>query len=107
VAYHQQVLDASDKTLIPSAQNAEPKALPVAVRPAFVGHLTEATQISSRLRRSPEVRKAVQTPIAVLCRDGVQDAGAQTLVDIVRKLDIGSLVRCASRGGRNHVSGAP
>ena len=32
VAYHQQVLDAVDKSLIPSAQNAELKALLVAVR---------------------------------------------------------------------------
>src|SRR6185437_12356283 len=36
VAYHQQVIDAMDKTLIPSAQNAELKALLVKVRPAFV-----------------------------------------------------------------------
>ena len=39
VAYHQQVLDALDKTLIPGAQNAELKALLVKVRPAFVAHL--------------------------------------------------------------------
>ena len=49
VAYHQQVLDAIDKTLIPSAQNAELKALLVAVRPAFVGHLEHAKQIQSGL----------------------------------------------------------
>ena len=49
VAYHQQVLDAIDKTLIPSAQNAELKALLVAVRPAFVGHLEHAKQIQSNL----------------------------------------------------------
>ena len=36
VAYHQQVLDAVDKTLIPSAKNEELKALLVKVRPAFV-----------------------------------------------------------------------
>src|SRR3954462_5113711 len=35
VAYHQAVLDAIDKTLIPSAQNAELKALITKVRPAF------------------------------------------------------------------------
>jgi putative membrane protein len=42
VAYHQQVLDALDKTLIPGAQNAELKALLVKVRPAFVAHLEHA-----------------------------------------------------------------
>ena len=51
VAYHQQVLDAIDKTLIPSAQNAELKALLVAVRPAFVGHLERAKQIQASLSR--------------------------------------------------------
>jgi len=51
VAYHQQVLDAIDKTLIPSAQNAELKALLVAVRPAFVGHLEHAKQIQAGLDR--------------------------------------------------------
>src|SRR5689334_12793254 len=35
VTYHQQVLDALDKTLIPNAQNAELKALLVKTRPAF------------------------------------------------------------------------
>jgi len=49
VTYHQQVLDAIDKTLIPSAQNAELKALLVAVRPAFVGHLEHAKMIQSAL----------------------------------------------------------
>ena len=49
VAYHQQVIAAIDKTLIPSAQNAELKALLVAVRPAFVGHLEHAQQIQASL----------------------------------------------------------
>ena len=49
VAYHQQVLDAIDTTLIPSAQNAELKALLVAVRPAFVGHLEHAKMIQASL----------------------------------------------------------
>ena len=49
VAYHEAVLDAIDKTLIPSAQNAELKALLVAVRPAFVGHLEHAKMIQSKL----------------------------------------------------------
>ena len=49
VAYHQQVLDAVDKTLIPSAQNAELKALLVAVRPAFVAHLEHAKMLQATL----------------------------------------------------------
>ena len=49
VAYHQQVLDAIDKTLIPSAQNAELKALLVAVRPAFVAHLDHAKNLQASL----------------------------------------------------------
>lgn len=42
VAYHQQVIDALDKVLIPGATNAELKALLVKVRPAFVAHLEHA-----------------------------------------------------------------
>ena len=42
VAYHQQVLDAMDKVLIPNAQNAQLKALLIQVRPAFVAHLAHA-----------------------------------------------------------------
>jgi len=49
VAYHQQVLDALDKTLIPSAKNVELKALLVKVRPAFVAHLEHAKQIQASL----------------------------------------------------------
>ena len=49
VAYHQAVLDAVDKTLIPSAQNADLKALLVKVRPAFVSHLEMAKQIQAKL----------------------------------------------------------
>jgi putative membrane protein len=50
VAYHQQVLDAVDKVLIPSAQNAELKALLVKVRPAFVAHLEHAKHVRSSLK---------------------------------------------------------
>ncbi len=50
VAYHQAVIDAIDKTLIPSAQNAELKALLVKVRPAFVAHLEHAKQLQSSLK---------------------------------------------------------
>jgi putative membrane protein len=49
VTYHQSVLDALDKTLIPSAQNAELKALLVKVRPAFVAHLEHAKSLQSSL----------------------------------------------------------
>jgi putative membrane protein len=49
VAYHQQVLDALDKTLIPSAQNAELKNLLVTVRPAFVAHLEHAKMVQANL----------------------------------------------------------
>jgi putative membrane protein len=50
VAYHQAVLDAVDKTLVPSAQNAELKALIVQVRPAFVAHLEQAKKVQSSLK---------------------------------------------------------
>ena len=49
VAYHQAVLDAVDKTLIPSAKNAELKALLVKVRPAFVAHLAHAKMLQAQL----------------------------------------------------------
>jgi putative membrane protein len=49
VIYHQQVLDAIDKTLIPDARNAELKALLVKVRPAFVAHLEHAKHLQSTL----------------------------------------------------------
>jgi putative membrane protein len=52
VAYHQQVLDAIDKTLIPGAQNAELKALLVKVRPAFVAHLEHAKKVQAALGKS-------------------------------------------------------
>jgi putative membrane protein len=51
VAYHQAVIDAIDKTLIPSAQNAELKALLVKVRPAFVAHMEHAKMIQSSLAK--------------------------------------------------------
>jgi len=51
VAYHQQVLDAIDTTLIPSAQNAELKALLVKVRPAFVAHLEHAKHLQASLEK--------------------------------------------------------
>lgn len=50
VAYHQAVMNALDKTLIPSAQNAELKALLVKVRPAFVAHLDHAKHMQSSMK---------------------------------------------------------
>jgi putative membrane protein len=50
VTYHQTVLDALDKTLIPNASNAELKALLVKVRPAFVAHLEHAKHIQAELK---------------------------------------------------------
>jgi len=47
VVYHQQVIDALDKTLIPDATNAELKALLVKVRPAFVAHLEHAKRLQA------------------------------------------------------------
>jgi putative membrane protein len=49
VDYHQQVLDAVDKTLIPSAKNPELKGLIEKVRPAFVAHLEHAKHIQADL----------------------------------------------------------
>ena len=51
VAYHTQVLDAVDKVLIPSASNAELKALLVKVRPAFVAHLEHAKHLQAALNK--------------------------------------------------------
>ena len=51
VGYHQAVFDAVDKTLIPSASNADLKALLVKVRPAFVAHLDHAKMIQSKLNK--------------------------------------------------------
>ena len=50
VAYHQAVLDAMDKTLVPSAKNEELKALLVKVRPAFVAHLDHAKHLQETLK---------------------------------------------------------
>ena len=49
VAYHEQVLEAVDKTLIPGAKNEELKALLVKVRPAFVAHRDHAKKIQASL----------------------------------------------------------
>jgi len=49
VAYHEQVLDAIDKVLIPNAKNAELKGLIEKVRPAFVAHLEHAKMLQGKL----------------------------------------------------------
>ena len=51
VEYHQTVIDALDKTLIPSAKNEDLKALLVKVRPAFVAHLDHAKMLQSQLAK--------------------------------------------------------
>lgn len=52
VTYHQTVIDALDKTLIPNASNAELKALLEKSRPAFVEHLDHAKQLQAKLGKS-------------------------------------------------------
>ncbi len=49
VEYHQAVLDAVDKTLIPGAKNEELKALLVKTRPAFVAHLEHAKHVQAEI----------------------------------------------------------
>lgn len=49
VAYHQSVIDALDKVLIPSAHNPQLKALLEKARPIFMEHLEHARQIQSSL----------------------------------------------------------
>jgi len=50
VTYHQTVLDAIDKTLLPNAKNAELKGLLEKVRPAIDAHLQHAKQIQASLQ---------------------------------------------------------
>ena len=49
VAYHQQVLDAIDSTLLPNAQNADLRALLEQTRPAIASHLDMARRIQTTL----------------------------------------------------------
>ena len=51
VTYHQAVLDAIDKTLVPNAKNEELKGLIVKVRPAFVAHLEHAKMMQASLSK--------------------------------------------------------
>jgi putative membrane protein len=50
VSYHQAVIDALDKTLVPNAKNTELKDTLEKVRPAFVAHLEHARQIQQSLK---------------------------------------------------------
>lgn len=50
VEYHQTVLDAIDKTLIPNAQNADLKKLLTDTRPAVAAHLQMAKDIQTQLQ---------------------------------------------------------
>lgn len=50
VTYHQAVIDALDKTLIPNAKNAELKDLLVKTKPAFVAHLDHAKKVQQALK---------------------------------------------------------
>ncbi|HET8712596.1 MAG TPA: DUF4142 domain-containing protein [Gemmatimonadales bacterium] len=49
VGYHQAVLDAIDKVLVPTTDNAELKKLLVDVRPAIAAHLEHAKQLRAQL----------------------------------------------------------
>lgn len=50
VTYHQTVIDALDKTLIPNARNAELKDTLVKTRPAFVAHLEHAKKLQAAMQ---------------------------------------------------------
>jgi putative membrane protein len=50
VTYHQTVLDALDKTLIPNAKNAELKSLLESVRPVIASHLQHAKTLQSSVK---------------------------------------------------------
>ena len=52
VTYHQDVITALDKTLIPNAKNKELKDLLMNVRPSFEAHLTHAKAVQAKLGRS-------------------------------------------------------
>src|SRR5207253_4010987 len=51
VTYHQAVLDALDKTLIPQTQNAELKAFLQKIRPVVAAHLDRAKSVQAGLSK--------------------------------------------------------
>ncbi len=57
VTYHEQVLDAIDKVLVPSAQNAELKGLIEKVRPAIQAHLDHAKHVQADLGKRADSGK--------------------------------------------------
>jgi putative membrane protein len=52
VTFHEQVLAAVDKTLIPGATNEELKALLVKARPMFVEHLEQAKKLQASVSKA-------------------------------------------------------
>jgi putative membrane protein len=57
IAYHQAVLDAIDKVLVPTTENVELKQLLVDVRPAIATHLAHAKDVRGRLGDTPRSSK--------------------------------------------------
>jgi putative membrane protein len=51
VAFHKQVIDAVNQTLLPAIQNAELKALVVKVAPAFQAHMMAAQHLEDTLAK--------------------------------------------------------
>src|SRR6185437_9733785 len=51
VAFHKQVIDAVNQTLLPAIQNAELKALVVKVAPAFQAHMLAAQHLEDTLAK--------------------------------------------------------
>ena len=51
VAFHQAVLEAVTKTLLPAIQNAELKAFVTKVGPAFQGHLVHAQTVQKKIEK--------------------------------------------------------
>jgi putative membrane protein len=49
IAYHQAVIDAVTKTLLPATTNADLKAFEEKVAPAFVGHLQMAKELRAKM----------------------------------------------------------
>ncbi len=49
IAFHQQVIDAINNTLLPAIQNAELKAFVQKVVPAFEGHLAAAKNLQAKI----------------------------------------------------------
>ncbi len=50
IAFHQAVIDAISKTLLPVTKNGELKALEEKVAPAFAGHLQMAKELRAKLQ---------------------------------------------------------